>query len=256
MTFKVIIPARYASTRLPGKALLDIAGKPMIQHVYERAMQSDAAEVVIATDDERIAACAIEFGASVHMTSTSHRCGTDRLAQTVRERAEPKQGVVVNVQGDEPLIVPVLINQVAELLETQSDACMSTLCEPIVEVDELFDPAVVKVVFDEGGYALYFSRAPIPWHREEFGKAQKMLPDMPTYFRHIGIYAYRVGYLLDYVSLPVSQAELAESLEQLRVLSNGGRIAIAHCAQPSGPGIDTSEDLENVRTLFASSGIG
>jgi 3-deoxy-manno-octulosonate cytidylyltransferase (CMP-KDO synthetase) len=256
MTFKVIIPARYASTRLPGKSLLNIAGKPMIQHVYERALQSDAAEVVIATDDERIAACALEFGASVQMTSISHRSGTDRVAQTVRERAEPKQGVVVNVQGDEPLIAPALINQVAALLETQRDACMSTLCEPIVEVDELFDPGVVKVVFDEAGYALYFSRAPIPWHREEFGKPQKTLPDMPTYYRHVGIYAYRVGYLLDYVNLPASQAELAESLEQLRVLSNGGRIAIARGTQSSGPGIDTPEDLENVRTLLASGGIG
>ena len=226
----------------------------MIQHVYERARESLAEEVIIATDDERISACALSFGASVQMTSSDHRSGTDRLAQVVRERDEPGHGIVVNVQGDEPMMAPELINQVAALLDTKTDACMSTLCEPLVDANDLFDPGVVKVVRDEAGYALYFSRAPIPWHRDDFAKSPERLPTKPTYYRHLGIYAYRVRYLLEFVEMPASDLELAESLEQLRVLSNGGRIAVALGAHSSGPGVDTPHDLDHVRTLFAAGG--
>ena len=250
VSFKVIIPSRFASTRLPGKALLDIAGKPMLQHVYERACESAAVEVMIATDDKRIRDCAVGFGATVVMTHGTHPSGTDRLAQVVRERDEAPQTVVVNVQGDEPMIVPALINQVARLLETHQQASVSTLCEAIDDIDTVFDPSAVKVVFDSAGYALYFSRAAIPWDRSGFAESRSNLPATHSYYRHLGIYAYRVEYLLEFVTRAPSSLELSESLEQLRVLSHGDRIAIAPGVEPTGPGVDTPADLAAVRALF------
>ena len=250
MRFKVIIPARYASSRLPGKPLLDIDGKPMLQHVYERASESGADEVIIATDDERVSRSAIAFGASVQMTGDHHRSGTERIAEVVNERGEPHERIIVNVQGDEPLISPRLIAQVAELMDSTKDAEMATLCEPISTAKDLFDPGVVKVVRDARDRALYFSRAPIPWHREIFGSQPLRLPTGETYFRHLGIYAYRVSYLLDFVSYESSSIEQTESLEQLRALYHGGQIVVSEAIEKSGPGVDTEQDLEKVRDLM------
>jgi 3-deoxy-manno-octulosonate cytidylyltransferase (CMP-KDO synthetase) len=251
VTFKVIIPARYASTRLPGKPLLTLAGKPMLQHVYERAMDSGAQEVVIATDDERIRTAALRFGARVCMTSRQHRSGTDRIAEAVRLLQEPSDQIIVNVQGDEPLLAPPLVGQVADLLACQPQADVATLCERLASPAQLFDPHVVKVVCNRAGAALYFSRAPIPWYREQSG-AGRSLPDAPLHYRHIGIYAYRVAYLLHYTGQSPCALEQSESLEQLRVLYEGGRIQVAEAAVPTGPGVDTPEDLETVRRLLAS----
>ena len=249
MSFVVIIPARFASTRLPGKPLLDIGGKPMIQHVYERAVRSGADTVIIATDDRRIADVGRALGAEIEMTSAEHHSGTDRLAEVVASRNLGPDTVVVNVQGDEPFIPPALIGQVARRLEVDDQAVVATLCEPIVGVDDVFNPAVVKVVFDDSGRALYFSRAPIPWHRDAFSVAVPGLPTDRTYFRHLGIYAYRASYLATYVSLPRAELEMTESLEQLRVLANGDVIAIAVADESTGPGIDTYADLERARRL-------
>lgn len=248
--FKVAIPARFASTRLPGKPLLTIGGKPMIQHVYERALASGADEVVIATDDARIAAAADDFGASVCMTSGRHRSGTERIAELVRARGEPPETVIVNVQGDEPLLPPALVSQVAELLARTDAARMATLCEPISEARELFDPAVVKIVCDRRGRALYFSRAPIPWHRGAFAARPGALPEDPIYFRHVGLYAYRAGYLLEYADAPATPLEGVEALEQLRALWNGDWVQVAKAREPAPAGVDTEADLARVRRLL------
>ena len=250
MRFKVIIPARYASSRLPGKPLLEIGGKPMLQHVYERARESGTEEVIVATDDERVSNAAARFGARVHMTGACHRSGTERIAEVVRERKEPGDGIIVNVQGDEPLISPRVVRQVAELLDSRPDADIATLCEPIASAEDLFDPGVVKVVRDRGDRALYFSRAPIPWHRKTFAEQPARLPSDQTYYRHLGIYAYRVSYLLDFVDNQASPIERTESLEQLRALYHGGRIVVAEALESSGPGVDTQKDLEKVRGLM------
>ncbi len=251
MSFKVVIPARYASERLRAKPLLDIAGRPMLQWVYDNACSSGASEVIIATDDDRIAAAARAFGADVHMTSRNHRSGTDRIAQVVQERSDGPRQIVVNLQGDEPLLPAKLISQVAGLLRRESKSEVATLCEPIATARELFDPAVVKVVLDARGRALYFSRAPIPWHRQGFSTEPRSMPSSPRYFRHIGIYAYRVAYLAEFVTRPVSPLEAAESLEQLRALHYGAIIAVAEASVPSGPGVDTEDDVERVRRAMS-----
>lgn len=247
MRFKVVIPARYASTRLPGKPLLDIAGKPMVQHVYERACQSGAEEVVIATDDQRIADVARGFGAQVVLTRGDHPSGTDRLQEVAHQMGWPDEDIVVNVQGDEPLIPPSVIDQVARNLDEVSAAGIATLAEPILEAAQLFNPNVVKVVRDHLGLALYFSRAPMPWARDDFARTRETLPAVPQFFRHLGIYAYRVKFLHAYVNWPACALEQLESLEQLRALYNGVRIHVdvAECELP--PGVDTPEDLERVR---------
>lgn len=252
MSFRVVIPARYASTRLPGKPLLDIAGKPMLQHVWERAMASGAERVIIATDDARIATAAEGFGAEVCMTDARHGSGTERLAEVAGSLGDADEQVYVNMQGDEPLLPPALVRQAADDLLAHADADIATLASRIEDADTLFDSAAVKVVCDARGYALYFSRAPVPWHRDGFADGARSLPDGVHYLRHIGLYAYRVGYLRVHAGLPVGAAERAESLEQLRALHAGRRIHVAEALQAPGPGVDTARDLERVRARLAA----
>ena len=255
MSFTVVIPARYASTRLPGKPLLAIAGKPMIQHVYERAAASGAEAVVIATDDEQVYDAAQTFGARVEMTAAHHRSGTERIAEVVARIGMAGERVVVNVQADEPMLPPALVRQVAGNLADRPQAQVATLCEPIVDPAKLFDPAVVKVVCDGSGFALYFSRAPIPWDRQRFAPLPVSVPAKlradTGHYRHIGIYAYRAAYLQAYAAQTASPLERAEDLEQLRALHHGARIHVAEAAEPAGPGVDTPQDLEAVRRLMA-----
>ncbi|OUS06005.1 3-deoxy-manno-octulosonate cytidylyltransferase [Gammaproteobacteria bacterium 42_54_T18] len=247
--FTVIIPARYSSTRLPGKPLLDLAGKTMIQRVYEQAGQSDAGRVVVATDDERIKACVLEFGGEVCMTSPDHESGTDRLAEVAQQLALSEGECVVNVQGDEPLIPPSVINQVAGNL-VGSGASMSTLSEVITSEEVAFDPNAVKVVSDKNGIALYFSRAPIPWSRDTFSIAGGGVPKQQLLQRHIGIYGYRVGFLHQFVQWGPCALEQTESLEQLRAMWHGAKIHVEQAVEPPAPGIDTEADLAAVRKLL------
>ena len=251
MKFTVIIPARYASTRLPGKALLDICGKPMLQHVYERAIESGASAVYIATDDERIKTVSEKFGAQVLLTEDTHRSGTDRLAEAVKYLSLNDDEVVVNLQGDEPLMPASLIEQVAKDLHEHKDASMATLCTPINSVDDVANPNVVKVVFSKTGYALYFSRAPIAWEREHFRVSSFRPSGHHMHYRHIGLYAYRAGFLDRFVNWPICDMEEMESLEQLRVLWNGERIHISEASAIPPPGVDTQEELERVRRLVS-----
>lgn len=249
MSYVVIIPARYASTRLPGKPLLDIVGKPMIEHVYERACESGASRIVIATDDPRIEKAAHGFGAEVVMTSSQHVSGTDRLEEVARLLGFGDHETVVNVQGDEPLIPPGLIDQVAENLAAQETASIATLYERIDDIESVFNPNVVKVVFDQAGHAHYFSRAPIPWARDAFSRpsGRTRLPDDVNYYRHIGLYGYRVSLLRDFVGWAPAPLELSEQLEQLRALWHGATIHVAEAREKPLAGVDTPEDLERVR---------
>jgi len=251
MSFYVVIPARYASSRLPAKPLADIAGKPMIQWVYERACQSEAARIIIATDDPRIEEAAKAFGAQVCMTAQDHQSGTDRLQEVARQMNWPDEAIVVNVQGDEPLIPPAVINQVAHNLAEDPQTSVSTLGEPIEAIEDFRNPNIVKVVSNAQGRALYFSRAPIPWPRDGFAaKPDQLPPELPAQ-RHIGIYAYRVGLLHRFVTWPQAPLERFESLEQLRILWQGEQIHLASaCASVPG-GVDTPEDLERVRQWLA-----
>jgi 3-deoxy-manno-octulosonate cytidylyltransferase (CMP-KDO synthetase) len=251
MGFTVVIPARHASTRLPGKPLLDIAGKPMIRHVYERACASSAQRVVIATDDERIAQAAAAFGAEAIMTASSHVSGTDRIEEVCRELGLAADAIVVNVQGDEPMIPAAVIDQVAANLAARPEAAIATLSEPIGSPADLFNPNIVKLVRDERGFALYFSRAPIPWERDRFtgGAVPEQIPEECR--RHLGIYAYRVSFLKDFVSWPPARLEQLESLEQLRALAQGARIHVADAVATVPPGVDTQADLEHVRALIS-----
>ncbi len=251
MSFKVIIPARYASTRLPGKPLLDVGGKPMVQRVYEQALKSDADEVIIATDDSRIEEFAKKLGAAVCMTSAEHESGTDRLQEVAAKRQFADDEIVINVQGDEPLIPPGVINYVAEDLAQHPQAGISTLYEKIDELELVMDPNVVKIVFDKQGYALYFSRAPVPWSRDFFSSKEPRLPAGSQYYRHIGVYGYRVSLLHQFVSWPMSNLELVERLEQLRAMENASRIHCAEVPETIPGGVDTEEDLERVRALMA-----
>lgn len=252
MSFAVIIPARYASTRLPGKPLLPLAGRPMIQHVYERALDSGADHVVIATDDERIREAAQGFAADVIMTSERHPSGTDRLAEVIDKRRFADDQIIVNLQGDEPLMPAALIRQVAENLQAHEQASVSTLCEPITTAADLFDPHVVKVVIDVNGMALMFSRAAVPWDRDAFSVTVEELPERSIHFRHIGLYAYRAGFVRRYVTWPPCALEQVESLEQLRVLWNGYGIHVAVATEAPGHGVDTENDLRRVEQLLLS----
>ncbi|MBU1438173.1 MAG: 3-deoxy-manno-octulosonate cytidylyltransferase [Gammaproteobacteria bacterium] len=239
MGFVVVIPARYASSRLPGKPLADIAGKPMIQWVWQQAMQSGADQVVIATDDNQVEQAALEFGATVVMTSASHNSGTERLAEVVKKLKLTPETVVVNVQGDEPFIPPAIIGQVAANLAAQTKARMATLAVPLSSIAEIANPNVVKVVTDHQGYALYFSRSGIPFDRDQAFSAALA----ENYRRHIGIYAYRAGFIQDYISWPVSTLERIECLEQLRVLWQGEAIHVATALETPPVGVDTPADL-------------
>lgn len=251
-SFVVVIPARYASTRLPGKPLLDIAGKAMIQRVYEQARQSEARQVIIATDDVRIRDAAQAFGASVCMTRVDHVSGTDRLQEVAEQQGWSDDTIVVNVQGDEPLIPPAVINQVARNLAAHREAGIATLCEKITDLETFMDPNAVKVVFDQQGLALYFSRAPMPWPRDAFRERRDTLPAAHPAFRHIGIYAYRAGFLHRFIHWPPAVLEQTESLEQLRALANGVRIHVEPaCAKVPG-GVDTEADLAAVRRLLGA----
>jgi len=258
MHFTVVIPARYASTRLPGKPLMEIAGKPMIQHVHANAQASGAAEVIIATDDERIREAAVGFGAKVCMTSPDHTSGTERIAEVVEVFWLNSQRIVVNVQADEPLLPPGLIQQVAMNLFHRPNADVATLCERITDGETLFESAAVKVVMDKDGFALYFSRAPIPWDRDYFTyHPNSLLPDSDYsvgYYRHIGIYAYRASFLSQYVAFPRCALEKTESLEQLRVLYQGGKIHVAEAQEPPGVGVDTPADLMRVQRAMTDMG--
>ncbi|MFQ2431447.1 3-deoxy-manno-octulosonate cytidylyltransferase [Aeromonas caviae] len=252
MSFVVVIPARYASTRLPGKPLADIHGKPMVQHVVEKALQSGADRVIVATDDERVQQALAPFAAAagfeVCMTSPDHQSGTERLAEVCRHYGFAADTIIVNVQGDEPLIPPVIIRQVADNLAAAS-APMATLSVPIRDAEEAFNPNAVKVVTDKDGYALYFSRASIPWDRDAFARSREQIGD--HYQRHIGIYAYRADFIQRYVDWAPSVLEQVEALEQLRVLWYGEKIHVAQALQTPPVGVDTQADLDKVRALLA-----
>ena len=238
MKFQVLIPARYASTRFPGKPLAELAGRPMVVHVCERAKKSGAAGVHVATDDERIAQAVRAHGHSVVMTRADHPSGTDRLAEAAKKLRLKDSDVVVNVQGDEPLIAPALIRRVGQVL-AKKKAEVSTACHAIHDEASLASPNVVKVVLDREGYALYFSRSRIPFPRE----------GRPDCYRHAGIYGYRVSFLKKYARLKVPDLERAEALEQLRVLWHGYRIAVVVSETDIPPGVDTPQDLEAVRRM-------
>ncbi|MBY7785832.1 3-deoxy-manno-octulosonate cytidylyltransferase [Vibrio fluvialis] len=245
MSFTVVIPARYQSTRLPGKPLADIAGKPMVQWVYEQAMQAGAERVIIATDDARVEQAVLAFGGTVCMTSPDHQSGTERLAEVVKLMGIEDDHIIVNVQGDEPLIPPSIIRQVADNLAA-SQAPMATLAVEISHEDEVFNPNAVKVVTDKDGYALYFSRATIPWDRDNFAKDKTVVQPL---MRHIGIYSYRAGFINTYIQWPASQLEKIECLEQLRVLWYGEKIHVAVALEAPPAGVDTPEDLDAVRRI-------
>ena len=249
--YKVVIPARHASTRLPGKPLLRIAGKPMLQWVYERA-RATGAEVVIATDDERISVAARGFGAEVAMTSPDHVSGTDRIAELVAARAWPDEQIVVNAQGDEPLLPPQLVRQVALLLEQYPQADIATLSTPVKSLADFLDPNVVKVVADATQRALYFSRAPIPWTRDGAAGGLQSQTQWQGAQRHIGLYAYRVGALQRMAAMPASPLEITEKLEQLRALEAGFDIRVAGSELPPGPDVNTAEDLERAGALLVA----
>lgn len=249
--FKVVIPARYASTRLPGKPLLEIAGKPMIAHVCQRAIEAQAEEVVVATDDERIFSAVEKLGIAVVMTHPQHQSGTERIAEVTELRGWHADDIIVNLQGDEPLIPSPYIKNVAAALAAQQRAEIATLAAEINDTDEIFNPNAVKVVTDKHGYALYFSRAPIPWCRASFGSPEKVVNTAIPYLRHIGMYAYTVGFLQRYCQWQASPLESIESLEQLRILWHGESILVKTVAETPPAGVDTLEDLERVRRILS-----
>ena len=250
--FSVIIPARFGSTRLPAKPLKLIGGRPMIQWVYEAACNSTAAEVWIATDDQRVAEAASAFNARVCMTRTDHESGTDRLQEVVTQLRLADDAIVVNVQGDEPLLPPEVINQVARNLAACPSASVATLSEPLHSITDCFNPNIVKVVCDTHQQALYFSRAPIPWGRDTYSSSAPQLPTAELAQRHIGLYAYRVALLHEFVTWPTAALEAFEKLEQLRVLANGYKIHVEPACVPVPGGVDTPEDLARVKHLLES----
>ncbi len=239
IAFTVIIPARFGASRLPGKPLLDLAGKPMIQHVVSRALESGAARVVVATDDARIEQAAIKSGALAVMTRADHQSGTDRIAEAAQTLALPDDEIIINVQGDEPDMPPELIRQMATSLAEKNDAAMCTACTPVTDRDTLNDPNVVKVVRDTNDFALYFSRAAIAFDRDNQGKF--------AYRRHLGIYAYRAKYVIDFSNTPACTLEQTEKLEQLRALYRGDRLYCPDAIKSPGIGIDTETDIKRAR---------
>lgn len=249
--FHVVIPARYGSTRLPGKALLPLLGHPMIEWVHRRAQRSGAQQILIATDDERIVAAARAFGAAARMTAATHRSGTDRIAEVARHERWDATDIVVNVQGDEPLLPAALIVQVAGALARHPDADIATLATPLSSVAELLDPNIVKVVTDAQQRALYFSRAPIPWSRDSVPSGAGTPATAAAARRHLGLYAYRVESLLRMAGLPPGVLEQIEQLEQLRALENGMDIRVADAQCAPGPDVNTAADIAAVEALLA-----
>ena len=251
MSFTVIIPARYASSRLPRKPLADIAGKPMIQHVWEKAQQAGANRVIIATDHEEIEKVVKAFGAEVCMTSTEHNSGTERLSEVIEKMAIADDEIIVNVQGDEPLIPPVIIQQVAQNL-AENQVNMATLAVKLETKEELFNPNCVKVVTDQKGMALYFSRATIPFARDHFADCDDAFVASQPYLRHIGIYAYRAKFVNQYIRWQPTVLEKLESLEQLRALWYGEKIHVELAKEAPQVGVDTLEDLERIRAILTA----
>lgn len=253
--FTVIIPARYASSRLPGKPLADIAGKPMIEHVWQQAQRAGAERVIVATDHDEVANVVQSFGGEVCLTSAKHNSGTERLAEVVEKLGIADDEIIVNIQGDEPLIPPRIVRQVADNLAKYS-VNMASLAVKIEEAEELFNPNVVKVVTDHAGYVLYFSRAVIPWNRDQFAALHNASVDVSQlnltehYWRHIGIYAYRAGFIQQYIRRKPTALEQIESLEQLRVLWYGEKIHVEPALEVPAVGVDTPEDLEKVRLIL------
>lgn len=244
--FKVVIPARYGSTRLPGKPLLNIAGKPMIAHVCERAQEADADDVIVATDDVRIFQAVSDLGFKAVMTRADHQSGTERIAEVVRLCGWADDEIIVNLQGDEPLIPPTYIRDVAAALAGQQQAGIATLAAKITDSEEIFNPNAVKVVLNKAGYALYFSRAPIPWERDAFTLTGGKPSGKSPYLRHIGLYAYTVGFLNRYCLWDASMLESVESLEQLRILWHGEAVRVKVVDRTPAAGVDTQEDLLRV----------
>lgn len=249
MKFTVIIPARYASSRLPRKPLLEIADKPMIQHVWEKAQQAGASRVIVATDHHEIADTVRQFGGEVCMTSTEHNSGTERLAEVIEKMAISEEEIIVNVQGDEPLIPPEIVSQVAENLD-RHQVNMATLAVKIQHREELLNPNAVKVIADQQGMAIYFSRSVIPFPRDQFATLDDPFVQQQNYLRHIGIYAYRAGFIKRYVAWQATALEQLESLEQLRALWYGEKIHLELAKQAPQAGVDTPEDLERVRKIL------
>ncbi|MGZ4969526.1 MAG: 3-deoxy-manno-octulosonate cytidylyltransferase [Methylobacter sp.] len=251
--FKVVIPARYGSTRLPGKPLLDIAGKPMIAHVCERAQEADADEIIVATDDDRIFQAVSDLGFRAVMTRADHQSGTERIAEVARLCGWAGDDIIVNLQGDEPLIPPAYIRNAAEALADQQLAGIATLAAKITDPEEVFNPNAVKVVLNHAGYALYFSRAPIPWERDTFTQAGGSPSGKLPHLRHIGMYAYTVDFLNRYCLWDASLLESVESLEQLRILWYGEAIRVHIVDKTPAAGVDTQEDLIRVGQVLRSS---
>lgn len=256
MSFLVVIPARAASTRLPGKPLLDIGGLPMVVRTARQAEHSKAMRVLVATDDTRIVEAIRPYGIEALITRGDHPTGTDRLAEVATVLDLADDTIVVNVQGDEPLIDPQLVNAVADLLAAHPEAAIATCASPVPDADALFDPSAVKVVCDAQGRALYFSRAPIPWHRDALADGQHRLATGLPAWLHIGLYAYRAGFLRHFPTLPAGQLERVESLEQLRALEHGYTILVHRATTTPARGVDTAQDLARVRALFDPAGAG
>ncbi|WP_321276601.1 3-deoxy-manno-octulosonate cytidylyltransferase [Thiomicrorhabdus indica] len=256
MSFAVIIPARLESSRLPGKPLAIIHGKPMVYWTWQQARKSGAHRVLIATESQKVADICHEFGAEVCLTGDHHQSGTERIAEVIEKSVFSPEEIIVNLQGDEPMMPAELIHQVAQGLEENPNIPMATLCEPIDSVKDLFNPNVVKVSRDVNDCAITFSRAPMPWARDTFMDYQSALPDtLPesfSYYRHIGLYAYRAGFVQRYIEWPECQLEQVEKLEQLRVLWHGEKILVKQALMEAGVGVDTHADLEKVRELFAA----
>ncbi len=251
--FKVVIPARFGSTRLHGKPLLLIAGKPMIAHVCEQAREANADEVIVATDDERILNAVLELGFQAVLTRENHESGTERIAEVAEKFGWSDDTIIVNLQGDEPLLPADYIRQVAHALANQTQAGIATLAAKIHDSDEIFNPNAVKVVLDKNGYALYFSRAPIPWNRAEFKMPPAPLSESGDSLRHIGLYAYTAGFLKTYCEWEASPLEHIEALEQLRILWHGEKILVQIVDKTPPAGVDTLEDLQRVEAFLKNS---
>lgn len=248
--FRIVIPARYQSSRLPGKPLLEIGGTPMITHVYQRALETGADSVIIATDHQDIVTVCEELGADYFLSNADHQSGTERIAEVVAEKNYADDDIIVNLQGDEPFVVPVLLKQVADALACNPSASMSSLFIPLETHEEVFNSNVVKVCLDKNNYALYFSRASIPWLRGVFDQQHDNDFDLSLFHRHIGIYAYTAKFVKQYIELPVSPLEKQECLEQLRVLWNGHKIIMAEAHELPGQEVNTESDLQKAREFF------